>query len=1378
MATTIAALQKRATEIREETGISENTAERVGSLLYDLAQYMKDELASGAQAEWQADLDAEKTARAAADESLEKKITDGDQELQDLIDSINIILEDLRDGIENSQITFNAGFISKAESIFYDIIRSGYKSASNSAEWAWSIDTAGNILAETLRLRSFLEVPELRYNRATVMLGDEWQAPGGGIIETVTPDTDSDGNATGTGTATLHLESGEIGAVAAGDLCIGYWHYEQGNSTTDADDLKGNIQHAGFTTIFFRIDTVATATQTNDTFTYTLRSSLDTSWASAAQPAVGMHFAVFGNTSDTTRQKSVLRTKTYTRYLAGMDTWTIAEKNIMMQLGDLTGLTIGGTSMEGYSAYLSNIYMKGVIDQLDEKIGEAVDTAVENAAKPALLTLTATSQAFKYERQGDGTVSSTPTPESIKLTATVQNVATPSYKWAYMAAGGGSFTDISSNESRTQDISPTDSIWDGGSVLTLRCTEVTSGVSDTVTLYKLYDGEQGADGTNGANGADAYTVILTNESHTFAAGESAASSTQTAKCGVIAYKGTTQVAAKVTKIAYGSTSVTPNASGTTTAQYLIAGSLYARTYYNNTTDLYLSIVAVKDKLTVSPGQLTLTIEVDGKTFTKIFSWTLSFKGKQGEQGEQGEKGADGLSPAANLLLGAAFNSERDLGEWYTHSVTTNNDYPLTTGQKAAASTVSGTGVFLKQALWKNDGSVTRLLPSTWYTLSFYMRADTPMSVRFINWVRKREHTSAPVLIDTATKGYVDGTETTLTATGKTAFATTSGIESTNGWQRRTLTFKTGEAVGANKNIFGSANIPSAYANDWDKLNVSSRSSVAIAGYLSGYLLSPSNTSGSSALNFVQQTIYNPDAGIDRGMREGVWHTLSFYAKAASAGSVRVDIYGSGGSAVDTSELMYADGDTAGITGAATHTFTLTTSYARHTLTFKSVADFDAIGYVAILFIVPAGGAAVSLTQPKLEEGRQATPFCVSLTDNATESGGLASTMLAFSKTSSSDNLPWLACPKLEIGKKATPWNIADEEKQGVDGCVCRVSEWAAGTEFRNDSALTLSETQYGVRYLDIAVIKNADGSFQSAWQCLKTHTATTGDKPGSGSAYATYWQKFNNMQPIYTPLLLADQAAIRFLQGNQLLIMDTDGTTVCAGMAGGTYPLWVGGTAAVDGSGNIAAPTAFKKDGGGWLAKGNITWDAEGNAAFAGFLKKKKTVISSANVAACAMSLFTYNGNTYYGLAVSQLGGFVELQSGAPAYIYFDETLSSSSYYDNDLCMVGADILVKNNTGGDVRLCNVFEMTEDINSYSKAGTTTLMVTLESGASARLACVFASKDDGGTSDRVCWVLRSPAEGTTFKIEQKTFDSEQYDKWKASQSWAANANTSIG
>ena len=123
-------------------------------------------------------------------------------------------------------------------------------------------------------------------------------------------------------------------------------------------------------------------------------------------------------------------------------------------------------------------------------------------------------------------------------------------------------------------------------------------------------------------------------------------------------------------------------------------------------------------------------------------------------------------------------------------------------------------------------------------------------------------------------------------------------------------------------------------------------------------------------------------------------------------------------------------------------------------------------------------------------------------------------------------------------------------KNGLQGCILRQSEWAKGIEYRNDEALTS-----GTRYLDIAIVTTGANTF-NAYKCLKTHTSSD-SIPVTNT---TYWQKFNSLVPVYTPLIMAQNAILRFMQGNQLLIMKGDNKTVAAGLVGGDYPLWVGAT--------------------------------------------------------------------------------------------------------------------------------------------------------------------------------------------------------------------------
>lgn len=113
-----------------------------------------------------------------------------------------------------------------------------------------------------------------------------------------------------------------------------------------------------------------------------------------------------------------------------------------------------------------------------------------------------------------------------------------------------------------------------------------------------------------SDGADAYTVILSNESHTFAGtgGHAIASSVD---CNIIAYKGATRVPATIGTITGTITnklSVTKTDSGLTTARITVSAT--------NTLD-------------TQSGVLTIPITVDGKSFTKTFSWSVAYNGSDG-----------------------------------------------------------------------------------------------------------------------------------------------------------------------------------------------------------------------------------------------------------------------------------------------------------------------------------------------------------------------------------------------------------------------------------------------------------------------------------------------------------------------------------------------------------------------------------------------------------------------------------------------------------------------------------------------------------------------------------------------------------------------------
>lgn len=216
-----------------------------------------------------------------------------------------------------------------------------------------------------LTLREFLKVPELRFNRVDVVSGELWNSIAYGTVESVD---------TANRVVTLKLEEGEQAGLHVNDICRGIFHNLTGNADGNRVDGCGFLTMAGFSTAYF----TPTEIMENGKFCYELKPG------TSVHPCPAMKFAVYGNFTDKTRRASAYSTRTYKRYLTGVATWEVdPERNIAMQFGDLSGLHVGGVSMEGYSAYLNNIYMKGHLEFTD---GQREELKGENGYTVLLTT--------------------------------------------------------------------------------------------------------------------------------------------------------------------------------------------------------------------------------------------------------------------------------------------------------------------------------------------------------------------------------------------------------------------------------------------------------------------------------------------------------------------------------------------------------------------------------------------------------------------------------------------------------------------------------------------------------------------------------------------------------------------------------------------------------------------------------------------------------------------------------------------------------------------------------------------------------------------------------------------------------------------------------
>jgi hypothetical protein len=223
-------------------------------------------------------------------------------------------------------------------------------------------------------------------------------------------------------------------------------------------------------------------------------------------------------------------------------------------------------------------------------------------------------------------------------------------------------------------------------------------------------------------------------------------------------------------------------------------------------------------------------------------------------------------------------------------------------------------------------------------------------------------------------------------------------------------------------------------------------------------------------------------------------------------------------AVDTNTKMIVDGTEKAATPSDLGvSWALTSEWKRHTVTFK--------------------------TKESMNSDEQAVLFRLQPTPNEE----------AYREV-------WICMPKLESGMFATGFVDGIDDLRGIPGLIERTSEWAAGVEFHNDENLT-----GGIRYLDlVTVTDNTTGKFE-LYQCRVTHTSTAANAPSDNSAE---WLKLNQMRPVYTPLIVAKNAVLRFAQTNRILI--TNSKDKVQGCFGGVedetngYPLWIGAITAAD----------------------------------------------------------------------------------------------------------------------------------------------------------------------------------------------------------------------
>lgn len=239
-------------------------------------------------------------------------------------------------------------------------------------------------------------------------------------------------------------------------------------------------------------------------------------------------------------------------------------------------------------------------------------TLVKNAENAKLAYVTADTYVFKYN-----TNSALVGAAQATLTAQVQGVAVS--KWQYLNSSGvwtdyPTTSDNTSITGGTLVVKPAHSVF-FNNVAQIKLVTDDTDVFDTISITKMYDGEQGQAGQAGTGGL---SVILGNEAQTIACTTNGAvQSALDVSIPFTGYVGITQTACSCT-VGTLPTGVTVKSNTAATAS---AAGLLVLTFAAN---------ATLGGASVLNGTIDLTFTISGKTVVKKFGWTKSNRGGNGE----------------------------------------------------------------------------------------------------------------------------------------------------------------------------------------------------------------------------------------------------------------------------------------------------------------------------------------------------------------------------------------------------------------------------------------------------------------------------------------------------------------------------------------------------------------------------------------------------------------------------------------------------------------------------------------------------------------------------------------------------------------------------
>jgi len=204
---------------------------------------------------------------------------------------------------------------------------------------------------------------------------------------------------------------------------------------------------------------------------------------------------------------------------------TVSNGVLTVNVNKLTAVVSGLLSYLAYVTYTDP--ENGLVSDI---VADITFSQIKTAVNAKLVSISG-EQVFKYD------VNDSVSPAQITLTANLANVTVDRWQYKNESDVWTDYPATADNTNITSDtlnVKPSHGVFNGDTAV-LRILTSEAGVTDTVSIYKVRDGQTGSAGSN------ASTVFLTNENITFTGNASGEVAVVARVCNVVGYTGASKV---------------------------------------------------------------------------------------------------------------------------------------------------------------------------------------------------------------------------------------------------------------------------------------------------------------------------------------------------------------------------------------------------------------------------------------------------------------------------------------------------------------------------------------------------------------------------------------------------------------------------------------------------------------------------------------------------------------------------------------------------------------------------------------------------------------------------------------------------------------------